>query len=293
MRKLIIGCGYVGRRVAQLWRTQSHSVVALTRREANASALNALGVETVLGDVTQPQTLGKLPQADTVLFAVGYDRTARPSMHDVYVEGLRNVLERIAGNTGQFVYLSSTSVYGQSHGEVVDEASPCLPTRENGQVCLEAEELLPKFFGNAANPQTRRSANILRLAGIYGPGRLLSRVQSLKAGTPLKGSPRAWLNLIHVDDAAAAVLACEQRGQPGRNYVVCDDRPLHRKEYYERLARAVSAPNPRFEPADETTELPLNKRCNNHRLRAELKVELQFPDVETGLADAIARSEGL
>jgi len=68
------------------------------------------------------------------------------SQREVYVNGLEHVLERLAGRTGRLVYVSSTSVYGQHSGEIVDEMSICSPTTSNGMVCLEAEQLLSRFL---------------------------------------------------------------------------------------------------------------------------------------------------
>src|SRR5215471_11881471 len=215
-RKLVIGCGYLGGRVARQWFLQGDHVFALTRSPERAQILQNSGLEPLTGDVTEPDTLGQFPEVDTVLYAVGLDRTKGKSQREVYVGGLANVLDRVAGNVGRFLYISSTSVYGQNSGEWVDETSECRPESENGKVCLDAEAVLRSRL-----PQ----ANILRLAGIYGPGRLVTRVAAMRAGHVLDGDPDAWLNLIHVDDAVAAILVSETRGAAGSTYIVSDDRP--------------------------------------------------------------------
>src|SRR6478609_1277397 len=110
---LILGCGYLGRRVAARWVAAGRRVAALTRR--NPAALAALGVEPVVGDVLDPATLRHLPRAATVLYAVGMDRSQGKTMHEVYVNGLRHVLGTIP-RPDRFVYVSSTSVYGQTDG---------------------------------------------------------------------------------------------------------------------------------------------------------------------------------
>lgn len=230
----------------------------------------------MIGDVLDPESLRKLPTAETVLYAVGFDRTGSASKRTVYVDGLSNVLREVGSRCERFLYVSSTSVYGQDAGELVDESSPTVPTEENGRICRDAEAIVR---------QAKSTANVLRLAGIYGPGRLLARVEQLHRGDRLTGNPEAWLNLIHVDDAVRAVLATETRGVPGATYLVCDDRPLHRREYYAALAETVGAPPPQFqELAVNAPEYQrLNKRCVNRRLREELRVELQFPTVIDGL----------
>src|SRR5215207_4117321 len=88
---LVVGCGYLGRRVAARWVAAGRRVAALTRR--NADALAALGIEPVVGDVSDPATLRNLPAASTVLYAVGMDRTQGKTMREVYVNGLGHVLD--------------------------------------------------------------------------------------------------------------------------------------------------------------------------------------------------------
>src|SRR5262249_6130718 len=136
---LIVGCGYLGRRVATRWLAAGKPVAALTR--GNSDALRALGVEPVVGNVLNPASLRNLPAASTVPYAVGMDRTAGRSMRDVYVGGLGHVLDTLPA-CDRFVYISSTSVYGQPDGSIVDESSPTEPTEESGRVVLEAEQLL-------------------------------------------------------------------------------------------------------------------------------------------------------
>lgn len=276
MRKLLIGCGYLGERVAREWLRQGNEVWALTRSTANAERFAGLGIQHVIGDVLDPDSLRKLPAAETVLYAVGFDRSAQASKRAVYVDGLSNVLREVGSTCERFLYVSSTSVYGQDAGELVDENSPTAPADENGCICRDAEAVVW---------QAKSAANVLRLAGIYGPGRLLARVEQLRRGDRLTGNPEAWLNLIHVDDAVRAVLSAEIRGVPDTTYLVCDDRPLRRREYYAALAEKIGAPSPQFEElaADAPERLRLNKRCVNRRLREELRVELQFPTVSDGL----------
>ena len=293
MRKLVIGCGYLGRRVAEAWLQDGHRVAALTRSPRHAERFRKSGIKPVLGDVTDEQTLSALPPADTVLYAVGYDRRGEQSQREIYVAGLQNVLDEVAPRLGRLLYVSSTSVYGQIDGRWVDESTECNPTSSNGRVCLDAEQVVWRHFP-AADATTQRGANVLRLAGLYGPGRLLQRVESLKAGAVLAGNPDAYLNLIHVDDAVRAIIACQSHGHPGQTYLVCDDRPRARREYYDTLATLVGAPTPTFGPAagSEPRLKGLNKRCSNRRLREELGVELAYPTIETGLMHALRDGGG-
>lgn len=278
--KLIIGCGYLGRRVAQRWIAGGETVYALTRSHENARQFESLGIRPILGDVLDRASLRALPRTESVLYAVGFDRRAGQSRREVYVDGLENVLAVTTAGANRFIYVSSTSVYGQNTGEWVDERSECRPETPNGQVCLEAEQRLRREFPPAM---------IVRLAGLYGPQRLVARIDQLHAGAPLTGNPDAWLNLIHVDDAADALIACEQLGQAGSIYLGCDDRPVPRKEYFARLAELIGAPPPRFDdrPSDPGERLQSNKRCCNRRLHEELRMELCYPTIVEGLPAAL------
>jgi len=261
----------------------------LTRSEEHATGFRSQGIEPIIGDVTNVDSLSQLPEAETVLFAVGFDRQCGKSQREIYVDGLENVLKQIASRCGQLIAISSTSVYGQSEAEWVDEASPTQPTRLNGKICLEAERLVWKYCP-PRQPRSSSTTNVLRLAGIYGPGRLLRRLDEVKSGKPIAGNPDAWLNLIHVDDAVQAILACEEQQRPGETYLVCDDKPITRREYYQSLAELISAEAPRFTENDELHIL--NKRCSNRRMHDELKVELRFPTIREGLSNAIQNEAG-
>lgn len=288
MRRLIIGCGYLGRRVARRWIANGDDVFALTRSEQNAETLRALGVLPILGDTTEAASLQSLPECDTVLHAVGFDRSAEASKREVYVDGLSNVLDRMAGHCGRFIHVSSTSVYGQQEGEWVDENSACDAETESGDICRAAEKLVLDRF---SNDDVTARGTVLRLSGIYGPERLLSRIDALKNAQPLPGPENGWLNLIHVDDAAQVVTTCADSETPAAVCLVSDDRPVLRGDYYRLLANLVGAPEPVFDPAAVARHSRgINKRCRNARLREGLGVALSYPDIETGLAHAVDAS---
>src|SRR5262249_30275123 len=139
--KLVLGCGYLGSRVARLWSEQGHRVFASTRRPESAAELAQDGLEPVVCDVTDPASLRDLPPADTVVHCVGLDRSAGHSMRAVYVDGLAHVVATVRAwqhlsPTFRFLHVSSTSVYGQTLGEEVDESSPTEPLDESGRIVL-------------------------------------------------------------------------------------------------------------------------------------------------------------
>ena len=284
MTKLIFGCGYLGSRVARLWREAGHDVAVVTRNTQRARSLAAEGYRTIVADVLRPESLVHLPTAETVLYAIGYDRGGGGTLNEVFVTGLNSVLNALPSGTGTLIYASSTGVYSQSQGEWVDELSPCEPAREGGRACLAAERAI------AAHPLGAR-AIVLRLAGLYGPGRI-PNAAAIRAGEPIAAPDHGHLNLIHVDDAARVVLAADQRAQPPRTYVVSDGHPVERSVYYQELARLWKAPPPRFMPppvdAPAAARAMADKRIDNARMRAELAVKLAYPSYREGLAAIVA-----
>jgi nucleoside-diphosphate-sugar epimerase len=270
---LVVGCGYLGGRVATAWRDRGRVVHVLTR--SRAGELAAAGFHPIVGDVTDPASLSQLPKVDTVLYAVARDRSSRQSMHDVYVTGLSNVLAALPP-PAKFLYVSSSSVYGQTAGEWVTEDSPTDPAEESGRVVLEAEQLLRSQVP---------AAIVLRFAGIYGPGRLL-REKEIRAGTPLVGDADKWLNLIHVDDGVRAILAAEARAEPGEIYNVSDGEPVTRRDYYSELARILGAPPARFVPGPNARG-QTHRRVSNAKAGERLEFVPQFPHYRAGLAASL------
>ena len=289
MAKLIFGCGYLGFRIAKLWRQRGESVLAVTRSAARSREFSVEGIEPLVGDIlssgSNASANWRFPaDVDTVLFAVGYDRSSRHAIHDVYVEGLRHVLESLPGSVQRFIYISSTGVYGTVAGDWVNEDTACQPTREGGKACLAAENLL------RSHPLGERSI-ILRLAGIYGPGRI-SRAKDLLAGKLIDAPAAGYLNLIHVDDAAQIVLLCDERAALPSLYVVSDGQPVVRSEYYKLFAQLLNAPPPQFAapPPDSPAaqRAGSDKRVNAARLMRELNPALLHPSYREGLAAIVA-----
>ena len=277
---LIVGCGYLGRRVGRLLSDRGDRVFGTARSDSRAAEIADWGIEPVLADVLNPGSI-RLPATDRLLYCVGFDRTAGVPMRTVYVEGLRNVLDRLPNAVGRFAYASSTGVYGQDDGGWVDEDSPTEPRHEAGKVCLEGEETA-RAWGPAI---------VVRFSGLYGPGRVL-RKAAIERREPIVGDPRKFLNVIHIDDAATATIAALDRGEPGRVYLASDDRPVERSEYYARVAECLGASPPRFEPpapgSAEAKREESNKRASNRRMRSELGVSLAYPDIATGIPAALA-----
>lgn len=279
MDRLIVGCGYVGRRVARRWIAEGDKVWGLVRSADRATQLQAEQIRPIVADVTDPGSLADLPPVQTVLYSVGYDPQSGRSRHDVYVRGLSHALAALPDTIERLVFLSSTGVYQESSASWITEETPAQPTRDAGRTFLAAEQLLgASRFGP--------KSIVLRAAGIYGPGRIVRRADII-AGRPIATPAAGCLNLIHVDDLAEVVVEVERQVSPPRMYLVSDGHPVTREQYYAYLAELLSAAPPRFvEPPAEIAAQQRgagSKRICNTRLLSDLNLRLIYPDYREGL----------
>lgn len=288
MNRLIIGCGYLGSRVAEIWKNQGDKVFLMTRNADRAVALKNQDFSPIQADITQPEslsTLGTLPPMDTILFAVGMDRSRYKTVHEVYVDGLQNVFNalRPAAFPEQFIYVSSTGVYGNADGNWLDEDSSTDPQREGGKACLAAEELI-------RNSEIADRSTILRFAGIYGPQRVPTQ-STIEAGNWNRLSSAGYVNLIQVDDGANLInIMAQQRLGQGEIFCVSDGCPPMRKDYYEYIAELLDISSIPWseEPLDpKTRRAGSNKRISNRKLIDATGYQFQFPDFRSGVRHAI------
>lgn len=289
MRKsiLIVGHGYFGGHLSARLPRESYRLAATTRNPEKANQLATVGIEPIRFDVVDPNAPEIRDRFDTVVYCIGYDRTQPATRHEVYVEGLKRFVSRLVHPPEKWIYISSTGVYGQSGGEWVDENSSTQPEREGGQVCLEAETVL------------RKSADInelviLRLAGIYGPQRLPNRAKLEQGQLTMNGE--GYLNLIHVDDAAAITRwfidqpATDQRRQ--LLYNVSDGNPPRRRDFYNLLAELLRVEPPVFvaKSADSLSRQDGSKRVANHALLEATAYRFLYPSYQQGLAAIVGES---
>lgn len=240
-RVVILGCGYVGGALARAALARGAQVTALTRNAATAEELAMLGAAVVVDDLAGRSWHGRIAGgADMVLNCVGSGGGGLEGYRHSYVDGMRSVVEWLegAGPADTLVYTSSTSVYPQGGGVVVDEQSET-GGGERAGLLLEAEAVVRRA------DKARRRWRILRLAGIYGPGRhhLLDQVRTGEVA----GEGTHRLNLAHRDDIVDAVLACVGGGGgEGEVFNVADGAPERRDEVVRWLARRLGVPEPRF-----------------------------------------------
>lgn len=284
MAKLIFGCGYLGSRVAQIWLSGGHEVHALTRSGNRAPYLRRRGINPIIGNVAEPGTLADLPEADTVLYSVGFDPRGGYTRQAVQVDGVHSMLSALPKSVERIIFISTTGVYGQRGGVKINEDSPTEPVSEGGRAALEAEQAVRQHPWGAKTV-------ILRLAGLYGPGRIPRR-SGLVLGEPVVADATSFLNLIHIDDAARIVLAAESHAKLPRTYLVSDGNPVRRGEFYRELARLAGAEPPKFkrppEGQPQSDRGATDKRVSNVRMLRELGVQLVHPTFREGLASSVA-----
>jgi nucleoside-diphosphate-sugar epimerase len=269
-RILLAGCGDLGGRVAQRLCARGDEVWALRRQPP---AHDGSGIHWLRGDLTRPDSLHGLPEKITrLVYLPAPDARDKASYRAIFVDGLRHLLDVLdARALAQVLLVSSSAVYGEHDGDWVDETTPVNPLGFNGSVLCEAEQ----WLAEQPLPWT-----VLRLAGLYGPGRL-QLVERLRAGQ--LRVPREvphWANRIHVDDAAAAVVHLLGLARPLPVYLGVDDTPLPLDELYDFLADLVDAPL----PAEGAPPVGVgSKRLVNARLRASGWAP-QWPDTRAGYA---------
>ena len=286
MRVLIVGCGYVGLPLGAELVRQGHEVFGL--RRSAPGELQAAGIKPLIADITQPETLAKLPgNFDWVVNCAASGGGGADDYRKLYLDGNRNLVTRLAGSSlEKFIYTSSTSVYAQNDGSVVTEQSAVQPEAATSKILVETEKLLldaslDKF-----------PATILRVAGIYGPGRGHAFKQFLSDEARIEGDGSRFLNMIHRDDLIGVTIAALERGVPGEIYNAADNEPVTQLKFFEWLAAELKRPlPPRVAPDDEISRKRgvTNKRVSNAKLRTELKYEFTFPNFRAGYAAEIAR----
>lgn len=274
---LIAGCGDVGSRLARRLVEAGHDVTGLRR-----SPLDLPGVTSLQADVTRPDTLELPPGLDVVFIILTPDGYDAEAYRRTYREGTRNVLAALAGQSLQHVFwVSSTSVYGQDDGSVVDEDSPAEPATATARVLLESEALVRA----APWPPT-----IVRCSGLYGPGRF-RLLRWVEEGRPVVAEPPQWTNRLHVDDAAGILAFLFVRRLagivPDPLYIATDQEPVAQHDVLDWLADTMDRPRVPHESKPGATR---NKRLSSRRLAA-LGYVWQYPDFRRGYHPVIATRE--
>ena len=273
----IVGCGDIGIRVARRYRDRGEAVVGWVRSPERAKVLAGEGVE------PQVRDLDKRPPA---IDAERIFWFAPPPRLGVSEPRLRSWLDQLNAGQRRLVYISTSGVYGDCGQRWIDEDEPLKPATDRARRRLDAEQALQEM------PLGMLDAIVLRVPGIYGPGRL--PIKRLQQQLPVVDEPDAprWTNRIHAEDLADVALAAMDRGVPGRCYNVSDGHPSTMCDYFTRCAKLLNLPEPpriRLAEAEQKLTPQLlsfleeSRRMSNRRMIEELGIHPRYSDLESGL----------
>ncbi|NNE72740.1 MAG: NAD-dependent epimerase/dehydratase family protein, partial [Acidimicrobiales bacterium] len=228
---LIAGAGDVGRRVAVRAAAAGSQVITLRR---SATVDPDPRIEAMAADLTRPDTLTALAGAvTTAVVAVAPAERSVEAYRSVYLDGVANLVAAIGPSLQRLIVVTSTAVYGYDDGRRVDESSPVRPATPTAEVLVEAEEQ-----ARAIGPD---ATTIVRLAGIYGPGRT-RLIDTVRAGTAELSD--YFTNRIHADDAAGLLAAVATIDDPPAVLIGVDEAPVAQREVVSWLANRLGCPPP-------------------------------------------------
>lgn len=281
MHVLVAGAGWLGSSLARTLAERGHRVTAARRDPARLAALAAAGVTPLALDLADPGCAGRIPGDVTAIVACqAADGGSPDAYRRAYVDANRHLLQgaaRLGGALRAFVYTGSTGVFGQRDGSDVDEGTAPAPAGPTGEILLEAERLVLDAAGRGV------PASVLRLSGLYGPGRAWP-VERVRGGQLALGpGDGAWMNLIHLVDAVAAAVAAVERGLAGRILHATDAHAPRRRELVEWVASRLGIPPPRSGGAASPPAMP-DRRVLGDATRRELGLTLRYPSFREGVA---------
>ncbi|MGB5261888.1 MAG: SDR family oxidoreductase [Gammaproteobacteria bacterium] len=279
---LIIGCGYIGRRIARLLPTDTYRVTGCVRSDESAAALSAAGIEVLQADLDAGFTPAAVSGFDEL-----YYLAPPPPSGDVDTR-MATVLPALdSRRLRRIVYISTSAVYGDCRGAWITEAQALAPTSGRGRRRLDAEQQLQDWCKRQGVQCT-----VLRVPGIYGPGKLpLAR---LEQGLPvLHEADAPYTNRIHGDDLAMICVTAMQSPVSNTVFNVSDGHPSNMTDYFFRVADAAGLPRPPTVTRAEAEQvlspgmlsfLADSRRMKNDKLVDQLGVSLKYPDLAAGLA---------
>ena len=275
---LIVGCGYVGAALGAALAGEGHFVWGMRRNPDNLPQ----SIKPLSADVHDKNLGGLLPEGLDFIFYTLSSGGGEAGYRAAYADGPKNLIQALdkkGERPRRIFFTSSTAVYAQTDGSRVDEESPTLPTHYAGRILLEGERILR---------ESGYAATILRLSGIYGPGRT-RLIDSVRAGRAVvQAGPPRFTNRIHRDDCAGALAHLMKMDAPAEMYLGVDDEPAERRKVLIWLAERLGVPHPREIGGGEapSARAATNKRCSNARLKSS-GYRFLYPSYREGYAEMI------
>jgi len=275
---LIAGCGAIGSDLAYTLANSGHYVTGLKRNPPPSTHAN-LGF--FKADITHANDLeGLESDFDQIFFILSPDKRDELSYGSVFETGLDNLVAKLSKTDfrAPWIFVSSTSVYGQCKGERVDEDSETEPHSDTSRIILAAEKKLL-----ALNPDNI----VVRFSGIYGPGREYL-IRKAKTNPSVQYDPPYYTNRVHHRDCVSVLKFLNEKSLSGGKleqcYLVSDDNPAALWEVMAWLAQLLKLPPPK--PEYQKIEADMNKRCRNTRIK-ELGFTFEYPDYRKGYAELV------
>lgn len=279
----IAGCGYIGERVARLAREAGSRVTCMTRSAERRDQLISLGFDTIIAPLDDATQIPLLSLGGSVLFYL-----VPPPGGGIFDQRARNFCQSLAGSAppSKIVYMSATSVYAARDGSVVTEDSPALPNSAMGKRRLDAEQVFTQYGAEHGVPVI-----ILRVSGIYGPGRL--PLTQIRQGQPLLRLEESGpSNRIHADDLARICVKAAEKGEDGEIFNVSDANPSSMTEYFNTVADSLGEPRQPQVSMEEAHRVmsPLmlsyvseSRVVDPSRMFRRLGVTLRYPRLQEGV----------
>lgn len=290
MNALIVGCGYIGQRLARRLVENGAEVNGLVRSDASVAALKAQGITPLQADLQQPSSLQALPRVFDAATLYYFAPPPPQGQSDPRLKHFLHSLEHSGQTPAKLILISTTGVYGDCQGAWITEQQPLNPQVDRAHRRVDAERQLRTWADARGLPWV-----ILRVPGIYGPGRL--PVQRLQKRLPVLAEAESpYSNRIHADDLVSACLAAATADKRGV-FHLSDGRPSTMTDYFCRVAAALKLPFPpvisRAEAERQLSPemlgyLAESKRLDIRRMREELGVEPQYADLDSGLRQCLA-----
>ena len=280
----IAGCGDIGLRTAIEFSGKNIPVHGIARSASSTEAMQQSGIIPHTADLDNADTLGGLDMHNCLLFYF-----APPPRNGVRDTRMENFLASLDTDKlpARFVYLSTSGVYGDQQGKRITEQTPPAPSVDRARRRYDAEQQLCRFASSHAMDLV-----ILRVGGIYGPGRLPEK--RLRDRVPIiheNLAPRT--NRIHADDLARVCVAAGLKGRNGEIYNVSDGTDSNMTQYFKLIADHLGLPRPpeigwvEAETAISPGMLSYlreSRHMDNSKMLKELGVELRYPTLESWLA---------
>lgn len=284
---LIVGCGDIGQRVAKIWQKSGESVYAVVRSKTGLNRLKQLKIHAIQADLDNLHDLNNRLVKHSLLYYF-----APPPAKGVKDTRMANFLKSLDKNArpAQLIYISTSGIYGNQQGQLINEQTPANPQVDRAKRRYHAEQQLKQW-----SKHTSIAITILRVGGIYGPGRL--PLQRLKDHIPMLHENLApQTNRIHADDLAQVCVAAAAKGAAGEIYNVSDGTNSNMTEYFNTIADFCGLTRPplvNWQEAEKTISkgmlsyLKESRRMDNSKMINELKIQLIYPTLKDGLKSCV------